>query len=158
MMTMTDAQAAQAMRSHHAEMETSLRKRVAALGASVQTRQSHFGQQRAVLDYLENELLPHATAEEKALYPAGDTGLTALLVRAMRDEDRNLIAHVDAFRNATDAIQALGLGSAILALFASHLAKENDLLIPALVADPNASLAELLDGMHELLGQQAIEA
>lgn len=158
MMTLTDAQAAEAMRTHHAEMETSLRKRVAALGASVQTRQSHFEQQRAVLDYLENELLPHAMAEEKALYPAGDTGLTALLVHAMRDEHRNLIAYVDAFRNATDAIQALGLGSAILALFESHLAKENDLLLPALVADPNASLAELLGGMHELLGQQAIEA
>lgn len=158
MMTMTDAQAAEAFRSHHAEMETSLRKRVAALGASVQTRQSHFAQQRAVLDYLENELLPHAAAEEKALYPAGDTGLAALLVRAMRDEHRNLIAHVEAFRDATDAIQAMGLGSAILALFESHLAKENDLLIPALVADPNASLGELLDGMHELLGQQAIEA
>jgi iron-sulfur cluster repair protein YtfE (RIC family) len=152
MMTMTDAQAEQAMRAHHSAMATALRQRVAALGAAVQARQGHFEQQKAVLDYLENELLPHAAAEEQALYPAGDTGLTALLVRSMRDEHLNLIAHVDAFRNASDAIQAVALSSAILALFDSHLHKENDLLIPALQSDPSVSLADLLGGMHELLG------
>jgi hypothetical protein len=30
--------------------------------------------------------------------------------------------------------------------------KENDLLIPALVADPSVALGALLGGMHELLG------
>jgi iron-sulfur cluster repair protein YtfE (RIC family) len=153
MMTMTDQQAADAMHAHHEEMSTALRQRVAALGAAVQSRQGHFDQQRAVLDYLEHDLLPHAMAEEKALYPAGDSGLTAMLVRAMLAEHRNLIAHVDAFRNATDAIQAVALSSAILALFESHLSKENDLLIPALVADEHVSLVELLGGMHELLGE-----
>jgi iron-sulfur cluster repair protein YtfE (RIC family) len=152
MMTMTDAQAAEAMRGHHAEMETTLRKRVAQLGMAVQSRQSHFAQQRAVLDYLENDLLPHAMAEEKALYPAGDTGVTAMLVHAMRDEHRDLIQHVEAFRDASDGIQAVGLSSAILALFESHLHKENEMLIPALLADESVSLTELLGGMHELLG------
>lgn len=151
-MTFTDAQAADAMRTHHAELEMGLRRRVAGLGAAVQARQPHFAEQQAVLDFLEGELLPHAIAEERTLYPAGDTGVTALLVRAMRDEHRNLVAHVDAFRDASDAVQAIGLGSAILALFESHLTKENDLLIPALVADENVSLADLLGGMHELLG------
>ncbi len=152
MTTMTDAQAAEAMRAHHNEMATTLRRRVAALGAAVQARQSHFDAQGAVLDYLENELLPHAAAEENALYPAGDAGTTAMLVRSMRDEHVNLISHVDAFREATDGIQALALASAILALFDSHLHKENDLLIPVLVEHPDVSLATLLDGMHELLG------
>jgi iron-sulfur cluster repair protein YtfE (RIC family) len=150
--TMTDAQAAEAIRAHHSEMATTLRQRVAALGAAVQARQGHFDQQRAVLDYLENELLPHARAEEDALYPAGDIGDTALLVRSMRDEHVNLVAHVDAFRRATDAIQALSLSAAILALFDSHLHEENDLLIPALMDRPDVSLAALLGGMHELLG------
>jgi hypothetical protein len=74
-------------------------------------------------------------------------------VHAMRDEHRNLVSHVDAFRRASDAVQAVGLSSAILALFDSHLSKENDLLIPALVADEHANLVELLGGMHELLGE-----
>jgi len=152
MTTMTDAQAADAIRAHHAEMATTLRERVAALVAAVQARQDHLEQQRAVLDYLQNELLPHATAEEKALYPACDTGLAALLVRSMRDEHVNLIAHVDAFRDASDAIQAVALSSAIMALFDSHLHKENDLLVPALMTDASVSLSDLLGGMHELLG------
>ena len=152
MITMSNTQAADAIRAHHTEMATSLRKRVAALGAAVQAQQGHFEQQKSVLDYLENELLPHAAAEEKTLYPAGDTGPTALLVRSMRDEHLNLIAHVDALGEASDAIQAVALSGAIVALFDSHLHKENDFLIPALQADPTISLAELLGGMHELLG------
>jgi iron-sulfur cluster repair protein YtfE (RIC family) len=153
MMTMTDQQAADAMHAHHTEMATTLRRRVAALGVAVQAREGHVEQQRSVLDYLEHDLLPHAMAEEKALYPAGDSGLTAMLVHAMVVEHRNLVAHVDAFRETTDAIQAVALSSAILALFESHLAKENDLLVPALVADEHVSLIELLGGMHELLGE-----
>ena len=105
-----------------------------------------------MLEYLDGELLPHASAEEKALYPAGDSGLTAMLVRAMRDEHRNLVAHVNELREATDAVTVATTAAAILALFESHLTKENDLLLPALMADANVSVGTLLAGMHELVG------
>jgi hypothetical protein len=55
-------------------------------------------------------------------------------------------------RGTADALDAVTGASAILALFESHLSKENDLLIPALVANPDVSLADLLSGMHELVG------
>lgn len=152
MTTMTNAQAADAIRAHHDEMANALRDRVTALAATVRAGDAHADHARAVLDYLETELLPHAAAEEEALYPAGDTGIAALLVRSMRDEHLNLISHVDAFRTASDGIDAATRASAILALFDSHLHKENDLLVPLLVADANVSLADLLGGMHELLG------
>lgn len=150
-MTLTDAQAAEAMRAHHDEMATELRQRIAALRVAAGSDEPHADAQRAVLDYLDGELVPHALAEERALYPAGDTGVVALLVRAMRNEHVDLIAHVETFRDASTALEAVATSSAILALFESHLAKENDLLVPALVADPNVSLGELLGGMHELL-------
>jgi iron-sulfur cluster repair protein YtfE (RIC family) len=152
MSTMTDEQAAGAIRDHHAELAAELRERVAGVGDTVRARQSHAAAQRALLDYLEEELVPHARAEEEALYPAGDTGATAMLVRSMRDEHVDLVKHVDALRRAPDAVAAVALSSAILALFESHLHKENDLLIPALVEAPGVSLARLLAGMHELLG------
>lgn len=152
MTTLTDAQAAEAMRSHHAEMATELRRRVDAIASAVRDGRSHDDPRREVLAYLAGELLPHAAAEEEALYPAGDTGLVALLVRSMRDEHVNLVNHVEAFRDATDAVDAVAISSAIRALFESHLYKENELLIPALVADPSVALGELLGGMHELLG------
>jgi iron-sulfur cluster repair protein YtfE (RIC family) len=146
-MTMTDVQAVAAIRAHHAELASDVRRLALAVvgaGGSAATGGD-------LLDYLDREVLPHAAAEERALYPAGDSGATALLVRAMRDEHANLIAHVDALRHAT-GIEAAGSAMSILALFESHLHKENDLLIPALAADPDVSLADLLHGMHELLG------
>jgi iron-sulfur cluster repair protein YtfE (RIC family) len=137
-MAMTDAQAADAIRAHHSEMQTELRSRVDRLLDTVRTERPYADAHRAVLDYLEGELLPHARAEEGALYPAGDVGAAALLVTQLRA--------------ASDAVSAAGLAAATLALFESHLHKENDLLVPALVGDPNVSIAELLAGMHELIG------
>ena len=152
MTTMTNAEAADAIRGHHAEMATELSRRVDAVASAVRDGQPHRSAQEDLLAYLDEELLPHAAAEEKALYPAGDTGLVALLVRSMRDEHVTLVNHVDGFRNTTDAVEAVATSSAIRALFESHLYKENELLIPALVADPSVSLDVLLGGMHELLG------
>ena len=152
MTTMTDAQAAEAIRAHHDEMASELRRRVAAVGSAVRDGHSLADSRERVLEYLDNELLPHAAAEEKALYPAGDAGLLALLVRSMRDEHVNLVNHVDRLRGASEAVEVIGISSAILALFESHLHKENEVLIPALVADPDVSLGTLLGGMHELLG------
>lgn len=148
----TDTEAAAAIAAHHAEMQAELHRRIAELTTAVGRDARHGEAARAVLEYLDDDLLPHAAAEEAVLYPAGDVGETALLVRAMRDEHRNLIAQVDAFRSQQDGIAAATQATAIGALFDSHLSKENDLLIPALVTDPGVTLADLLAGMHELVG------
>jgi len=150
--TLTDAEAAVAIREHHAELEHALRERVAALRHAVRAGLPHEPAQRAVLAFLDTELLPHAAAEERSIYPAGDRGLTALLVQAMLEEHRNLIAHVASLRESVEAIDAVANARVIQALFESHLSKENDLLLPALVADPSVSLGALLVGMHEILG------
>ena len=152
MPTLTDAESAGAIREHHVELQDALLERVVALQDAVRDGHSHERLQRATLAFLDTELLPHAAAEERSIYPAGDRGVTAMLVHAMLDEHRNLIARVAGLRKSTDAIEAVGIASAILALFESHLSKENDLLLPALMADPSVSLGELLGGMHEILG------
>lgn len=151
-MTMTDQQAADAIRDHHRQMQSDLRQRVEALVEAVRRGEPQTDAHRAVLDYLDNELLPHASAEERALYPAGDTGPTAMLVRSMREEHSFIIARVSAFREQSDAISAAASAAAILALFDAHLWKENELLIPALVADSTVDVVHLLEGMHELVG------
>jgi iron-sulfur cluster repair protein YtfE (RIC family) len=147
-----DEEAATAIRSHHDELRDTLRARVGDLLDAVRADQPHEASEHAVVGYLEDDLLPHAAAEEAALYPAGDSGLTALLVRAMREEHTGIVAHVELLRRAGDGLEAVATASAILALFEAHLWKENELLIPALVADPNVSLGELLSGLHELVG------
>jgi Hemerythrin HHE cation binding domain len=147
-----DMEAAAAIRAHHDELRDTLRVRVGDLRDAVRAGRSHLVWERAVIGYLEDDLLPHAAAEEAALYPAGDTGLTALLVRAMREEHKGIVANVGRLRGTADGLEAVATASAILALFEAHLWKENELLIPALVADPNVSLGELLSGLHELVG------
>ncbi len=152
MSSQSDVQAAAAIRVHHRELRDGLQTRVLNLEDAVRSGQAHDDTRDSVLAYLDEDLLPHAAAEETALYPAGDSGASELLVRAMREEHRNLVAHVEAMRTAGDAFTAATTASAILALFESHLSKENDLLVPALLADPGVSLAALLGGMHELVG------
>jgi iron-sulfur cluster repair protein YtfE (RIC family) len=147
-----DEEAAAAIRAHHDELRDTLRVRVGDLNDAVRAGRSHVVSERAVIGYLEDDLLPHAAAEETGLYPAGDTGLTALRVRAMREEHKGIVANVERLRGAADGLEAVATASAILALFEAHLWKENELLIPALVADPNVSLGELLSGLHELVG------
>ena len=151
-MSMTDAQAADAIRAHHVQMQAELRARVDALVEAVRGGEPHADAQRRVLDYLRGELLTHARAEEGALYPAADSGIAAMLVRSMRDEHENLVAHVDDLGNATDGLSAAIIAASCRALFESHLHKENDLLVPALIADPRVSIGDLLAGMHELIG------
>lgn len=152
MLIAQDEEAATAIRSHHDELRDTLRARVGDLLDAVRADHPHEASEQAVVGYLEDDLLPHAAAEEAALYPAGDTGLTALLVRAMREEHKGILAHVERLQRADDGLEAVAVASAILALFEAHLWKENELLIPALVADPNVSLGELLSGLHELVG------
>lgn len=152
MSNQADEEAAAAIRAHHVELNADLRARVAVLRDAVRSGTDQGSARDAVVAYLDGELLPHAAAEEAALYPAGDTGTTAMLVQAMRDEHRNLIDRVAALRGTADPLGAAMDAAAILALFESHLSKENDLLLPALVANPDVAVGDLLHGMHELVG------
>jgi hypothetical protein len=49
-------------------------------------------------------------------------------------------------------VDAAAAARALSALFAVHLAKENDLVVPLVMAGEDVSLAGLLEGMHELIG------
>ena len=131
MSNLANEEAAAAIRTHHVELNEYLRARVAALCDAVRSGTDHTSAQDAVIAYLDGELMP---------------------VRAMRDEHRNLVGRVGELRGTADALDAATRASAILALFESHLSKENDLLIPALVVNPDVSLGNLLSGMHELVG------
>ena len=148
----TDLEAAAAIRAHHAELHATLRTRVLGL-VDAAAAGGDFGTARAaVLEFLDDELLPHAAAEERTLYRAAEAGSSALLVEAMRAEHVDLAARVEALRDADLRLATATAASVVLALFESHLRKENELLIPALLARADVSLADLLAGMHQLVG------
>lgn len=101
---------------------------------------------------MREDVLPHAAAEERTLYAAGaDAPRTALLVQGMTDDHRRLEQLVIDLAAARSPMSMVALAAGLRTLFDAHLAKENDVLLPALVTD-GVDLGALLEGMHEILG------
>jgi uncharacterized protein (DUF2249 family) len=149
--TDTDTGALEAMLAHHAALADGVARRVDALRVAVE-RQDHHGAAAAELvAYLAKEVLPHAMAEEHTLYQAAAAKADlAETVAGMVDEHRKLVALAERLATTEDASAAATAAEAIGALFASHVVKENELVLPPLAADEAVDLAGLLVQMHRL--------
>lgn len=155
-----DASAAEAVVEHHAQLAGVLALKAEALSAAARARsQSDADELREdLVVWCRRELVPHALAEETTLYAAAGRMVEArLLVEAMLAEHQVLVGIVEELSTATDMVSAASHARALRVLFEVHLAKENEQILPLLVADPTVSVAELLGGMHELLGGSATE-
>ena len=98
-------------------------------------------------EYLEGEILLHAKAEERTLYRAAVTQARGSdLVRVLTAEHYALACLAGASA-AADGPTAATIAEWITTLFAGHVAKENDLLLPALTGS-GTDLAALLADMH----------
>jgi uncharacterized protein (DUF2249 family) len=153
-----EAAAVAAVEQHHAQLAGALRVRVETLLGAVAGGDPEAAdrERRELVDWCNRELVPHALAEEKALYPAAHAKVEArLLVDGMLDEHRVLTGLVAEIAAATDPTRAAAAGRALLEMFAAHLTKENELVLPLLAAAPDVALADLLAGMHELLGGES---
>ncbi len=153
-----DEVAVQAVIGHHAQLAAGLTERVEALVRRVETDQLRTAQtaREDLLAFLRREVLPHARAEEQALYPPAAAHPDGrLLVEGMLAEHAALTALVEELAAASSPVRAATATRALAALFAVHLAKENDLVLPLLVTTPGVSVAGVLSGMHDLLGAAA---
>ena len=152
-MTTTDSDtgALEAMLAHHGALADGVARRVAALCSAVE-RQDHHGAAAAELvGYLAKEVLPHAMAEEHTLYLAAAAKEDlAETVAGMVDEHRRLSALAERLATADDPTAASQAAEAIGTLFGAHVAKENELVLPPLAADPDVDLPGLLVQMHRL--------
>ncbi len=149
-----DAAAAEAVEQHHAALAGALSAHVQALLNAAAAAPADVEQaRRALVAWCDRELIPHALAEEKQLYPAGhELPEAKLLVDAMLAEHQVIVSLVDQVRHADAGVPAAAAAVALQTLFDVHLAKENDQLLPLLTSASHISLAGLLAGMHELLG------
>lgn len=150
-----DEAAARAVVRHHAQLAAGVRRRVEMLLHLVDSVYLLKAEdaRRDLLTYLHGEVLPHAAAEETALYPsAAAIPAGTLLVDGMIAEHAALTALAAELADAGSLVRAAAAARALEAMFATHLAKENDLVLPLLITAPGVSLAEVLAGMHELLG------
>lgn len=153
-----DARAAEAVEQHHAEMAGALALKAETLAAAVRAGKPADAEEvrRDLVRWSRAELVPHALAEETTMYAAARPMPEArLLVEAMLAEHTVIVGLVDDLAGTTEMVDAAGLARALRVLFEVHLAKENEQILPLLVASPAVSVAELLGGMHELLGGAA---
>jgi uncharacterized protein (DUF2249 family)/iron-sulfur cluster repair protein YtfE (RIC family) len=150
-----DAQAVEAVKSHHAQLAGALAAQVEALvdAASRADLPGAGAASEALVRWCDAELIPHALAEEQAMYPkAHENPRARMLVDAMLAEHRDLVALVETIRLATVPVRAAANAQALRSLFDSHLVKENEQILPLLAESSDVSLAAVLGGMHELLG------
>ena len=102
--------------------------------------------------FLADEMLPHARAEERTLYRAAHRDPSAaLLVQALIREHRDLASQAERLAAQVQPVAVAATAEAISALFASHAAKENDLLLPALERS-GANVARLIAREDRLAG------
>lgn len=148
------ARAREELTARHAELQAVLDHWAGALDEAARSG----GPVRAVRNllhaFLADEALPHARAEERTLYRAArrDPG-TSLLVQALASEHRDLAARAVTLGEPASPAAAVAQAAAISALFASHVAKEESLLLPALERS-GADLAALIAREPRLAGGQ----
>lgn len=154
-----DEAALSAMLDHHAQLHGELESRLAELREAVAVSAPHGAAHHALSEFVDGHLLPHAAAEEKALYPAAKQNERAeLLVESMILEHRDLSRKARQLRSAATPVGALSSAEALAAIFAVHVVKENDLLLPLLSRDPAVRLSALLHEMHDHLAEPAESA
>jgi uncharacterized protein (DUF2249 family) len=148
---LSEALALERMEAHHVELSAGLALRVDAVTKAARGRDE--GELLVARDELvawcREELEPHAGAEEVTLYSvARDRPELGMLVRAMSHEHGLLVSLIARVGATADAVGLAEASGALRTLFDSHVAKENELILPALAAQRSTSLAGVLVDMH----------
>ncbi|HEY7263078.1 MAG TPA: DUF2249 domain-containing protein [Trebonia sp.] len=156
-MTITATEAYEAMLAHHAQLGEELARRADAVSAAVAAGRPYGAGVAGLIAYLAEEVLPHATAEEKSIYPAAAARADmAAMVGEMIAEHIMLSALSARLAAVTDPASAAGQAQQVATLFAAHAAKENDVLLPTLLDDKSVDLAALLEQMHAGIEQDSV--
>ena len=148
------ARAAPAIVARHAELQQVLDEWAGVLAAEAARGGRVRPAGNLLRAFLADEVLPHARAEERALYPVGKRDpRTGLLVQALVSEHRALASRAERLATQTEPVAASAAAEAIRALFASPAAQESGLLLPALERS-RADLAALLARGGRLAGSR----
>ncbi|MGH3149395.1 MAG: hemerythrin domain-containing protein [Streptosporangiaceae bacterium] len=146
------ARAGEALVARHAELREVLGRWAGVLAAAAASGGPVRPARNLLRAFLADEVLPHARAEERTLYrAAGRDPAASLLVQALIGEHRDLAARAGRLGEPASPAAVAAQAAAISALFASHVAKEDSLLLPA-IERSGADLAALLAREPRLAG------
>jgi len=154
--TITGTEAYEAMCTHHQVLSEQLSTRVAAVSEAVTAGRPHQAAVAGVIAFLADEVLPHAAAEEETIYPAAAEHAELIgTVNEMVTEHTTLSAAAEALAGLADGTRAAEQARQIAELFTAHAARENDVLLRALLAAGDVDLAELLAQMDSRVEEAA---
>lgn len=152
--TVRTARARERLVARHAEMRAVLDHWAGVLSAAADGGIPVRPVRNLLRAFLVDEVLPHARAEERTLYRAvrrdPDIGL---LVQALISEHQLLASMAGRLAEPARPADAAAQADAISALFASHVAKEDSLLLPALERS-GADLSAVIGREPRLAGSQ----
>lgn len=159
MTTITAIDAYEAMLEHHKRLGDELAERADAVCGAVAAGRPYGAAVAGLVAYLAEEILPHAAGEEQTIYPAAAAHADmASMVSEMIAEHVTLSALGARVATRTDGKAVAEQAQQIAGLFTVHVAKENDVLLPALLADKSVDLAGLLAQMHDSTGHDEAPA
>ena len=151
--TAADAEAVETIKNHHAELAGALGSLVESVLVAAERGTEIDLAHAALVEFLTEELMPHAVAEEESLYPAAArTERARPLIESMIAMHRVIGSLVDQIRRDRSPVRVAAAAEALRVAFNAHLIDENDRIMPIVAADPGVSLATVTEGMHELLG------
>ncbi|EMY33113.1 hypothetical protein D477_016620 [Arthrobacter crystallopoietes BAB-32] len=155
----SDRHAQAAVEHHHQQMLQRMTQLTDTLADAVERGDSSAAHdaKNTLVEWCENDLLPHALAEEKFLYEmARERPDASMLVTGMLVEHRTIVNSLEELRGL-QGVRAAAMARALERLFALHLEKENKLLLPFIVEQPDLSLVAAVQGLHELTGELQAE-
>lgn len=134
---------------HHEHLASALTARTAAVLSAARTGADPRPAVSELRTLIDTEIVPHARAEEDVLYAAAPPSVAALVTGMVQEHEvlLGLAAELGAVATVGDAA---GVARAFDVMFAAHLRKENELLLPVLAADTD--LPAELGRMEERFG------
>lgn len=137
-----DRELADELMTHHAAMVDQLDRLttdlLAATGDAAAAKEP-------LIQWVHKVLLPHAAEEESTTYTAA-AGLPegAALIDALTREHATITQLASEFHGSDDLVLAAGYARSLFHVFQAHQAKENDIVIPMLLAAPGVSLSAVM--------------
>jgi hypothetical protein len=135
-----------AITGHHAELEAALRARVDAVLLAAREGRTTAEPVADLSGLLVGEIVPHARAEEEVLYAAAPPGLQPLVAGMVYEHET--LFRLAGELSAASGSDAAATARAIAEIFVGHVRRENELLLPALSADPAVDLPALMPTMR----------
>lgn len=144
-----DAALADKLKAHHAVMIKDLDRLSSALAAAARSGDDAAHTKHDLEHWVTEVLVPHANEEEATTYrAASELPDGKLLITSMLAEHELIRLTARHMSDADDPVAAGTYGRALFDLFDSHQRKENDIILPLLVASDAVSLTQVMAGVH----------